>query len=309
MEIRLGTRNSLLALAQTNQVASILSRECGASTRTIEITTAADTKLSEVPLSQIGGQGAFTKELEHALLDSRCDCAVHSLKDVPTVEPDSLSLACVLPRADPSDAMISNLPIPLSSIKDIPQNSRIGTSSLRRKAQMLALRPDLQVCEVRGNVQTRLRKLDEGQFDVLILAAAGLKRLNLESRIKCLIPSEEMMHAVGQGAIAVQTRSDNAPLRSLFETINCSSTWNRVMAERSLLRTLEGGCRVPIGVRSAFDEKTGVVELVGRVVAADGSKVVEGAAQGSDPKEVGRRLGEQLKSQGAMEILREAGRH
>lgn len=303
--LRLGTRNSLLALAQTDFASTTLTLECGVKCERVEVTTAADTKLSEVPLSQIGGQGVFTKELEHALLDGRCDVAVHSLKDVPTLEPAGLCLAAVLPREDPRDTIVTNLP-GITRIADLPQNCRVGTSSLRRKAQLLALRPDLVVLDVRGNLQTRLRKLDEGQFDALVLAAAGLRRLNLDNRIACFIDSAEMMHAVGQGAIALQIRASDEATAQLVKKVNCQPTWQRIVAERALLRELEGGCRVPIGVHSEWQH--GRIVLTARVVAADGTKVVEARREGENAEQIGTELGKELRTMGAMEILRAAGR-
>ena len=240
-QLRLGTRSSPLARWQAEWVAARLT-ERGVAVELVPITTQGDVKTQ--PLGQIGGQGLFTKELQRALLDGQIDLAVHSLKDLPTAPVDGLSLAAVPPRESTADVLVSNI---VKQIEQLPPSARIGTGSLRRKAQLLHLRPDLQVEEIRGNVDTRLRKLDEGQYDAIVLAEAGLRRLGLAERIVQVIPRSLMLPAVGQGALGIEARADDAATCNLLAPLDDAATHQAVLAERSLLLTLRGGCLAPVG--------------------------------------------------------------
>jgi hydroxymethylbilane synthase len=264
--------------------------------------TVGDKRLDE-SLSAIGAKGLFTKELETALLKKKIDFAVHSLKDLPTESPDGLIVAAVLEREDPRDALVVNGRILAGSLDDLPRGSRVGTSSLRRRAQLLAARPDLEVAELRGNVPTRLMKIDEGRVHAAILAAAGLHRLGAKQHITCYLDAPAWLPAAGQGAIAVQTRVDDERIRALAEAMNDVPTMRAVSAERAFLAALEGGCQVPIGAL-AMESDAGAM-LHGMIADIQGTRVVRGsiALDLDDPELSGIRLANQLRGEGASEIL------
>jgi hydroxymethylbilane synthase len=290
----IASRGSQLALWQARWVSAQLTA-AGHQCR-IEIIKTTGDKITDVPLAQVGSKGLFTKEIEEALLDGRADLAVHSLKDLPTELPEGLVLAAVPEREDPRDAVVGK---PLAAL---PSGAKVGTSSLRRAAQLRNLRPDLVVESVRGNVDTRLRKLDEGQYDAILLAAAGLKRLGWSARIAEILEPERMCCAVGQGALAIETRAAGAG-RDACALLDHAATHAAVMAERGLLGALGGGCQVPIGAYATV--AGGRLHLQAIVISPDGSELVraktEGAAEAAEA--IGRGLGAQLLEQGARRIL------
>ncbi len=291
----IGSRGSALALWQANHIGKCLA-ELGVETR-IEIIRTSGDKIQDVPLAQVGGKGLFTKEIEEALLAGAIDLAVHSLKDVPTELPDGLTLTAMPEREEPRDALIG------LALSDLKAGTRVGTCSLRRSAQLLAHIPGLSILMLRGNVDTRLRKLDEGQYDVIMLAAAGLRRLGWQERIRELVPAEIVCPAVGQGALAIETRADGGAAQSLVARLDHAPTRAAVTAERALLRTLGGGCQVPVGAYATIAD--GLVHLRAVVASPDGTRLVRGELSGVDPETTGAQLGEQLLSQGAREILAE----
>jgi hydroxymethylbilane synthase len=299
--VRIGTRSSALALAQAHQVAALLA-ELGATAELTEYTTIGD-RILDRPLSAIGEKGLFTAELEADLRAHRTDCAVHSLKDLPTADPDGLTVVALLEREDPRDAFVVTAGSAVTSLAELPHGARVGTSSLRRRAQLLALRPDLDIQELRGNVGTRLRKLDEGQVDAALLAAAGLKRLGLGDRIVSLLDPPSWLSAPGQGAIAVQARADDEPMRALLAQLDHAPTRRAITAERALLAALEGGCQVPIGAAvvpegDALVLHACIADLSGRTVLR-GSRVVSPDA----PEAAGVALADALLAAGATAIL------
>jgi hydroxymethylbilane synthase len=260
------------------------------------------------PLSAIGAKGLFTAELEADLLGGRIDCAVHSLKDLPTTDTRGLTVAALLQREDPRDALVVRRGVQARSLAELEPGSRVGTSSLRRRAQLRALRPDVEVCDLRGNVGTRLRKVDQGDVDAALLAAAGLNRLGLHDRIVELLDAPRWLAAPGQGAIAVQSRSNDARMLSVLRTLDDEGTRTAVLAERALLATLEGGCQVPIGASVLHGaDRFGSAVLHGVIAAVDGSRVVRGsiAVDLSDPAAAGRALAAKLLADGGDEILSE----
>jgi hydroxymethylbilane synthase len=294
----IASRGSQLALWQARWVSAQLTaagHECR-----IEIVRTTGDKITDVPLAQVGalvgGKGLFTKEIEEALLDGRADLAVHSLKDLPTELPEGLVLAAVPEREDARDAVVGR---PLA---DLPNGARVGTSSLRRTAQLRRLRPDLVVESVRGNLDTRLRKLDEGQYDAILLAAAGLKRLGWAARIAEILEPERMCSAVGQGALAIETRAAGAG-RDACAALDHAATHAAVMAERGVLGALGGGCQVPIGALARV--AGGRLHLQAIVVSPDGSELVRAQAEGAveEAEAIGRGLGAELLEQGARRIL------
>ncbi|HYI96885.1 MAG TPA: hydroxymethylbilane synthase [Bryobacteraceae bacterium] len=289
----IGSRGSKLALWQANYIKSRL-EALGEEVR-IEIITTSGDRFQAGPLKEIGTKGLFTKEIEEALLAGSIDLAVHSLKDLPTGNPSGLHIAATPEREDARDAMVG------SKLQDLPTGSRIGTGSLRRVAQLKAARHDLIVEGIRGNVDTRLRKLDEGQFDAIVLACAGLNRLGWSGRIAEHLPVEVMCPAVGQGALAVQTRNDDGPAARICSNLNHRPTYEAVGAERALLSVLGGGCHVPIGAHASFE--SGLLHLRAIVISPDGSRMVKREAYGTDPEMVGSTLGEELLEHGAREIL------
>ena len=299
--VRIGTRTSELALRQARMVqAALVAR--GLETELVTFKTVGDKRLDE-PLSSIGAKGLFTKELETALLKKKIDVAVHSLKDLPTESPDGLYVGAVLEREDPRDALVVNGRVLAASLGELPRGSRVGTSSLRRRAQLLAARPDLEVAELRGNVPTRLMKIDEGRVHAAILAAAGLHRLGAHQHITAYLDAPAWLPAAGQGAIAIQARAEDEAMRALVEAMNHAATMRAVTAERAFLASLEGGCQVPIGALSI--ETDGVSTLHGMIADINGTRVVRGAVvvNDADPALSGIRLANQLRGEGASDIL------
>ena len=280
--------------------AALLAR--GVESELVTYKTLGDKRLDE-PLASIGAKGLFTKELETDLLKGKTDLAVHSLKDLPTDSPDGLVVAAVLEREDPRDALVLNGRIQGASLAELPAGSRVGTSSLRRRAQLLALRPDLEVAELRGNVPTRLKKVDEGRVHAAILAAAGLHRLDARQRIAGYLEPPAWLPAAGQGAIAVQVREGDPTVWSMADAMNHAPTMLAVTAERAFLAALEGGCQVPIGALAIMSEHGRT--LHGMIADIAGTRVVRGsiALDASDPALSGVRLANQLRGEGATEIL------
>ena len=292
--IVIGSRGSQLALWQARHIASCL-QKLGVETRLEIIKTTGD-KITDVPLALVGGKGLFTKEIEDALLAGTIDLAVHSLKDMPTGLPAGLALAAIPEREDPRDALIGK---PLS---ELGVGSRVGTSSLRRAAQLRALEGGLMIESLRGNVDTRLRKLDEGQYDAIVLAAAGLRRLGWADRIRELIEPSVMCPAAGQGALAIETRDDGGAAYEIARKLDHAETNAAVTAERSLLATLEGGCQVPIGAHAHFEGP--LLHLIAMVASPDGARVMrDTASSAGDPAKLGKELGERMLAAGARDIL------
>jgi hydroxymethylbilane synthase len=294
--IVIGSRGSALALWQARHIAGRL-EALGAETR-IEIIKTTGDKIQDVPLARVGGKGLFTKEIEEALLTGAIDLAVHSMKDVPSEIPKGLTLAAIPEREEPRDALIARVPL-----ADLERGARIGTSSLRRSSQLHALQRGFIIETLRGNVDTRLRKLDERRYEAIVLAAAGLRRLGWEARIRELIPLEMMCPAVGQGALALQTRSDAGPAQRLAGQLDHAETSIAVTAERALLSTLGGGCQVPVGAHAWLESGTIMIHAI--VASPDGSRLLCGDHHGTDPAQVGLQLGSRLLDQGAREILSE----
>lgn len=300
--LRIATRQSPLALWQAEFVAARLKdAHPGLEVELVKMVSQGD-RILDTPLAKIGGKGLFVKELEEGMLRGDADIAVHSMKDVPMAFPDGLHLAVICEREDPRDAFVSNK---YSRFDALPQGAVLGTSSLRRQCQLLARRPDLQVKFLRGNVQTRLRKLDEGEFDAIILASAGLLRLELEERIAERLEVTTCLPAVGQGAVGIECRADDAEVNALLAPLNHAPTATRVKAERAMNTRLEGGCQVPIGGYAELEQ--GVIVLHGLVGRPDGGEVVRGSISGrpEDAEELGRVLAEDLLARGADVILRE----
>lgn len=248
----IATRESRLALWQAEHVRDLLQARLGCTVDLLGMTTRGDQILDRT-LSKVGGKGLFVKELETALEEGRAHLAVHSLKDVPMELPEGFDLACVLDREDPRDALVSNT---FATLADLPQGARVGTSSLRRVVQLRALRPDLQIEPVRGNLDTRLRKLDEGQFDAIVLAAAGLKRLGMGNRIRSVFSAEEMIPCAGQGALGIEVRSDATALRAQLGQLTHRPTWLAVHAERAVSRSLGGSCSMPLAAHAVWEGDT-----------------------------------------------------
>jgi hydroxymethylbilane synthase len=300
--IRIATRESLLALWQADYVATALkSAHPGLEVEIIKMKSKGD-KILDVPLAKVGGKGLFTKELEEGLLAGDADIAVHSMKDVPMELPEGLHLPVICPREDPRDAFVSNT---YNSFDSLPEGSVVGTSSMRRQCQLLAKRPDLEIKFLRGNVQTRLRKLDEGEYDAIILAGAGLKRLEQEHRITELLDITTLLPACGQGAVGIECRVDDDDVNLLLMALNDNKTQARVLAERAMNRRLEGGCQVPIGGYAELDH--GVIVLHGLVGRPDGTEIISGSVSGfpEAAEELGNVLAEDLLARGAGDILTE----
>jgi len=298
----IGSRGSKLALWQAEQArARLQSLDPETDVRIEIIKTTGDVKND--PLSVIGGKGVFTKELEDALLDGRIDIAVHSLKDLPTVLPEGLSIAAICKREDARDALVVRDGEQNGSLLHLPKGAVVGTSSQRRLAQLKALRNDVVVSDLRGNVDTRIRKLDEGRYDAVILASAGLVRLGLEARISARIPITEMLPAVGQGAIAIETRSDNELAVESASRLDHRETHIACLAERAFLRGLGGGCQFPIAGHAVIEQD--LLKLDGLVAKPDGSEILRGSLAGApdSAEHVGRSLAQQLLAQGADSLL------
>ena len=267
------------------------------------MTTKGD-RILDAPLAKIGGKGLFTKELEAAMLDGEIDMAVHSLKDMPTELPGGLLISAVTKRMDAGDALVSPR---FPSLRELPRGARVGTSSLRRKAQLLHARPDLDLRDLRGNVNTRLRKLDEGEFDAIVLAVAGLKRLGFADRIAEVLPQSIVLPAVGQGALAVETREEDAKIRDIIAFLNDADTMNCARAERAFLARVEGGCQVPVGVYATMEGEELAVEAV--IASLDGKQFFRDVTKGprEEAEHLGTLLAEKLLDAGGREILRELG--
>ena len=298
----IGSRGSKLALWQAEQARASLRRLNPQIDVDIEIIkTTGDVKND--PLSVIGGKGVFTKELEDALLDGRIDIAVHSLKDLPTILPDRLSIAAICEREDARDALVLRAGSENGSLRQLPEGAVVGTSSQRRLAQLKALRRGVVVTDLRGNVDTRIRKLDEGQYDAVILASAGLVRLGLQDRISARIAISEMLPAVGQGAIAIETRGDNEFAVQNASQLDHRETRVACLAERAFLRSLGGGCQFPIAAHAVLDGD--VLTLDGLVAKPDGSEILRGSLSGpaNDAEALGSALAEQLIQRGANTLL------
>ncbi len=299
--LRIGTRASQLALWQANWVkAELEQRYAGLSVELVKIKTLGD-KILDVPLAQVGGKGLFVKEIEEAMLRSEIDLAVHSMKDVPTEFPEGLGLVVTTKREDPRDALISrNI-----CFKDLPPNARIGTSALRRQAQLLAVRPDLEMVIIRGNVETRIRKLEEDKLDAVILAAAGLNRLGFAEKATELLSVDLSIPAIGQGALGLECRLNDVETREMLAFLNHPPTAAAVSAERALLRRCEGGCQVPIAAHGVVTGEH--LTLTGLIASVDGREIIKEVAEGSfhEPEKLGEGLADLLLAQGGKRILEE----
>jgi hydroxymethylbilane synthase len=301
-QIKIGTRGSLLATTQSTWVKNqIESQHPQTTVELVKIVTKGD-KILDVPLAKVGGKGLFVKEIEEALLRKDVDLAVHSMKDVPSELPDELHLGIIPLRENPFDAFISNT---CGSLNELPQGAKVGTSSLRRRAQLAAIRPDLDIEDLRGNLDTRLRKLDEGQYEAIILAAAGLNRLGMSDRATGYFTPVEMLPAVGQGALGIELRKDDTELLAGLAFLNDDKTTVAVTAERSFLIRLEGGCQVPIGAFAEVNDDQ--VTLTGLVASVDGTEVIKRSMSGAanEAQALGLQLAEQLLDLGGREILDE----
>ncbi|PHS20472.1 MAG: hydroxymethylbilane synthase [Kangiella sp.] len=303
--VRIATRKSPLALWQAEFVKAELEKfHEGITVELVPMTTRGD-KILDTPLAKIGGKGLFVKELEMAMLDGRADIAVHSMKDVPMEFPQGLGLSVICEREDPRDAFVSNT---FKSIDELPQGSSVGTCSLRRQCQLQEKRPDLKILELRGNVQTRLSKLDAGNYDGIILATAGLERLKMPERISQKISTDWMLPAGGQGAVGIESRCDDEEIKSLLAPLNHKETSLRVLAERAVNNHLQGGCQVPIGVYATLyndhtnEQQIKIEALVGRI---DGSLILRDSIEGlaSEGEKLGIELATRLLDAGAREIL------
>jgi hydroxymethylbilane synthase len=298
----IATRESALAMWQAEFVRSALTdAHPDLDVQLLGITSRGD-QILDVPLAKVGGKGLFVKELEEALLDGRADIAVHSMKDVPMEFPPGLGLGVICDREDPTDAFVSNQ---YAALEEMPPGSVVGTSSLRRECQLRERRPDLEVKFLRGNVNTRLRKLDEGEYDAIILASAGLMRLGFEQRIVQRMKVSDSLPAGGQGAVGIELRSDDSATLALLQSVHHESTARRVIAERALNRRLEGGCQVPIACYADYVGDGGQLLLRGLVGKPDGSQILraEAMAPPEDAEQLGIAVAEDLLSQGAAAIL------
>jgi len=303
--IRIGSRESQLALVQTYWVQAQLQKAYPDITFEVKTMSTQGDKILDVALAKIGDKGLFTKELELGMLSQEIDFAVHSLKDLPTNLPDGLTLAAITERENPADALVLHEKYKGSQIDTLPEGAVIGTSSLRRLAQLRHKFPHFTFKDVRGNLITRMKKLDAGEYDALILAVAGLERLEMSDRIHQILPPEISLHAVGQGALGIECRTDDSELITILKAIEHPQTRDRCLAERAFLRDLEGGCQVPIGVNTEIigDELT----LTGIVASVDGQRLVKNTVVGAtkDAEKVGTELANLLREQGAGEILAE----
>lgn len=298
--IKIGTRGSRLALYQAELTKKLLSEKFPETTVEIVIIKTKGDKILDVALSKIGDKGLFTKELEVALIEGDVDIAVHSLKDLPTNLPEGLKLGAVLPRAEYRDALVSKDGRKLS---ELTANDTIATSSLRRQAGLLRYNKDFKIVDIRGNVETRLRKMEEGYCDAMIMAAAGLQRLELDKYITEIIEPETIIPATSQGAIAIESRINDARIDVYINEINSPSTWNAIDAERAFLRNVEGGCQVPVGCYTTIENNN--ISITGFVAAVDGTDYIQDTESGTleDTESVGIKLAEKLIAKGAKEIL------
>ncbi|MEH2392030.1 MAG: hydroxymethylbilane synthase [Nostoc sp.] len=303
--IRIGSRKSQLALVQTYWVQEQLQKSFPDITFEVHTMSTQGDKILDVALAKIGDKGLFTKELEVGMLNQEIDFAVHSLKDLPTHLPEGLTLAAITERENPADALVVHEKHKNKQIDTLPEGAVIGTSSLRRLAQLRHHFPHFTFKDVRGNLITRLAKLDAGEYDALILAAAGLERLGMSDRVHQILPANISLHAVGQGALGIECRADDSELLSLLKVIEHPQTRDRCLAERSFLRSLEGGCQVPIGVNTEISGEN--LTLTGIVASVDGQKLVKDTLTGiaNNAEGLGIELAELLRQQGAQEILSE----
>ncbi len=308
-KIIVGSRQSTLALTQTQQTIDAIAKLCAEagldySFEVKPIVTRGD-RILDVTLSKVGGKGLFVKEIEQALLDGEIDFAVHSMKDMPFELPEGLIVGAVPARQDPRDCIISNT---VTSLDELPQGARVGTSSLRRAAQLLAGRPDLRIESIRGNIDTRIRKLSEEGFDAILLAAAGLHRMGWKEKITAYLPTDVCLPAVGQGALAIECRGNDEDVLAMLGLVNDPVTERAVAAERKLLGLLNGGCQVPIGAYAeASSANAGApISLTGIVSSPDGVNLLRETATGSDPEKVGMEVAEALLRRGADQLLAEA---
>ncbi|AFY68037.1 hydroxymethylbilane synthase [Geitlerinema sp. PCC 7407] len=301
--IRIASRKSQLALVQTHWVRDELQKHYPDWTFEIQEMSTQGDKILDVALAKIGDKGLFTKELEVGMLKGESDFAVHSLKDLPTRLPEGLMLGCVTERENPADALVLHEKHRDKQLATLPEGSVIGTSSLRRLAQLRHHFPHLQFKDVRGNLNTRLAKLEAGEYDALILAVAGLQRLGMGDRVHQVIPAEISLHAVGQGALGIECRTEDPEILSLLKVLEHTETAQRCYAERAFLRELEGGCQVPIGVNTVIAD--GVLTLTGLVATLDGKTLVKDVVSGApeEAEALGVELAQKLKDQGAEEIL------
>ena len=305
MKIRIGTRKSKLALWQANYIAEKLKEHFpDLDVELVKITTKGD-KILDVPLAKVGGKGLFVKEIEEAMLRNEIDIAVHSLKDVPTYFPEGLGLVAITEREDPRDAFLS---VKYSSIDEMPEGAVLGTSSLRRKAQIMIKRKDLEIKDLRGNVDTRIRKLEEGQYDGIILAYAGLKRLGLQNKVKQVFDPAYMIPAVAQGFLGIEARLDDEKTKEIVSVLNHEESFIRATAERAFLKKLEGGCQVPLAAYSEIYD--GKLKITGFVSDLTGDRFFRDSIEGSLDKaeELGEKLANKLLEEGAKEVLEEVYR-
>ena len=313
-KITIGTRGSKLALWQAEWVKSELQKLYPDLVIEINKIKTTGDKILDVPLAKIGGKGLFVKEIEEALLKHDADIAVHSMKDVPTEFPENLHLSVICKREDPRDAFLSRIQkskFQIPKLKALPQGAILGTSSLRRSCQLLNIRPDLKIKQLRGNLDTRVRKLDEGQFEAIIVAAAGVKRLRLQKRITEILPVDLSLPAIGKGAIGIECRIDDAFINNLIAPLNHPETSVCVKAERSFLKRLEGGCQVPIAAYAKIKQKKKIsnskIVMDGLVGSISGDRIIKGHIEGStdEAESLGIQLAEDVLSRGAKEILDE----
>lgn len=303
-KIKIGSRDSELALTQANMVIEALKREFpNYEYEIVKIKTKGD-KILNVTLDKIGGKGLFVKEIQWALMDKTVDLAVHSMKDMPGETPEELVLAAITKREDPRDVLVSEKNY---SLEDLPKNAKIGSSSLRRKSQLSALREDIRLVDIRGNLGTRLGKMKSEKLDGIILAAAGLKRLKHDTKNYYFFNIEEYTPAVGQGALGCEVRKDDGEILSMMDKLNHVDTYNCVMAEREFLKKLEGGCHIPIG---AYAEKIGEkIKITGMVASPDGSKIIRESMEGdfNDYINLGNKIGEKIIGLGGKSLLKSGG--
>lgn len=303
--IRIGSRKSQLALVQTYWIQEQLQKHYPDRQFDVETMSTQGDKILDVALAKIGDKGLFTKELETAMLQNQVDFAVHSLKDLPTNLPEGLMLGCVTERVNPADALVVHEKHRDKQLDTLPEGSVIGTSSLRRLAQLRHHYPHLTFKDVRGNVNTRLGKLDSGEYDAIILAVAGLQRLDMSDRIHQVIPDDISLHAVGQGALGIECRTGDPEILELLKVLEDTETRDRCYAERAFLRELEGGCQVPIGVNTKIENN--VLTLIGMVASLDGKTLIKDTIEGepSQAESLGQTLATRLRDAGATEILAE----
>jgi len=300
--VTIGSRGSVLALRQSNLIARQLAQRYPQVTFEVQVIKTKGDLVLDLPLADIGDKGLFVKELQKALLDGQIHMAVHSLKDLPTDTTGGLALAAVSQREDVRDVLVSR---DGASLKDLPSGARLGTSSRRRGSQLQHYRKDLAIRDLRGNLDTRLRKLDEGQYEGVVVAAAGVRRLGLEARITEYLPQEICLPAPGQGALAIETREDDAATRQMLVAINDPAAYRTTGAERAFLARLEGGCQIPIGAYA--QEEAGQMVLDGMVASIDGERLIRSRIQGrpEDWQRIGEELAEQVLGMGAGDILRQ----